>query len=301
MGYCATENGARHVAMKTATVGTDMNCSDVYKQLSAYFDGELPLAERPQMAAHLSSCSECNARLGQFETLSTMAKRLPEPAAPNFWASIERELGNMPSPAPNPATIGIEWRRRLQRRVLAVAGVAAALILAAVLSYPYLQSPKKSAEMAMNLTGYIEAFHKDPEQAQQSLLAKYKSQAVQPDEVVTLIHYKLLAPEKLPSGLTRTAMYEIDMPCCKCVESVYRRADGRMLAVFEHADKEPASFGDRPTVNAQCHGKDVGLVHCDGQLCANWKEQERFVTVIGANELAEVDEIVAAFEPAMRM
>ncbi len=272
-----------------------MNCANIQKQLSAYFDGELPLAARAEVAAHLSTCGECTKRLERIQSLSVMAKRLPDEAAPPMWASIERELAGAVRPASKPATVGIEWRSWMRRRGIAYAAVAAALVIGTFVFYPSMPPRDSHAEMAMNLTGYVEAFRKDPERAQHQLLGAYASKAVKPEEVMTLINYKPLAPETFPSGLKRTAMYEIDMPCCKCVESLYRRADGRMVAVFEHADKQPASFGNRPAISTKCHGKDIGLVQCDGELCANWKEEERFVTVVGASELAEVDEIVEAF------
>jgi anti-sigma factor RsiW len=278
-----------------------MNCADVQKNLSAYFDGEMPFEPRSPVAKHLSKCADCSAQLEKFRSLSAMAKRLPDTAAPELWDSIERQLAKSDSPAASLVSVAIDSRRRMQRRVMAIAAMAAALLIGVFIGYPLVKWHGRQAEVAMNLTGYVEVFRKDPSEAQRSLLAKYTSHPVKPEEVVALVNYKPAAPETLPDGLTRAAMYEIDMPCCKCIESLYQRADGRMVAVFEHADKQPAAIGDRPSINTQCHGKEVGLVNCDGQLCASWKEEGRFVTVVGAAELAEVEQIVAAIGKPMSM
>ena len=279
-----------------------MNCADVQKNLSAYFDGELPFEPRSAIAEHLERCGDCRGRLEKFRSLSVIAKRLPAASVPDLWNSISRQLTATGNPTESPVTLAMQRRRLMLRRVSAIAAVAASLLIGVFLGYPVLlQSHGRHAEVVMNLTGYVEAFRHDPIEAQRSLLATYTNRALKPEEALTLVSYKPAAPETLPAGLTRTAMYEIDMPCCKCIESVYRGADGRMVAVFEHADKQPAAISDRPSISTQCHGKDVGLVDCDGQLCASWKEEGRFVTVVGVSELAEVDKIVAAFGHPMSM
>jgi hypothetical protein len=279
-----------------------MNCADVQKTLSAYFDGELPFEPRSAIAEHLERCGDCRGRLEKFRSLSAMAKRLPAVSAPDLWNSLSKHLAATGNPAASPVTLAMHSRRLMLRRVSAMAAVAASLLIGVFLGYPLLlQSHGRHAEMAMNLTGYVEVFRRDPIEAQRSLLAKYTNRALKPEEALTLVSYKPAAPETLPAGLTRTAMYEIDMPCCKCIESLYRGADGRTVAVFEHADQQPAAIGNRTSISAQCHGKDVGLVDCDGQLCASWKEEGRFVTVVGVSELAEVDKIVAAFEHPVSM
>ena len=37
-------------------------------------------------------------------------------------------------------------------------------------------------------------------------------------------------------------------------------AGGRMVAVFEHADNQPAAIGDRPTMNTSVMTRDVGNI-----------------------------------------
>lgn len=49
-------------------------------QLSAYLDGALPPAERTAVDAHLASCDDCRARLGELRATARLIASLPSPA-----------------------------------------------------------------------------------------------------------------------------------------------------------------------------------------------------------------------------
>ncbi|MFV1965053.1 MAG: hypothetical protein ACC628_06490 [Pirellulaceae bacterium] len=84
------------------------------------------------------------------------------------------------------------------------------------------------------------------------------------------------------------------MPCCVCIETVFRRNDGgKLLAVFEHAEAQPMWFGDGPQIKAYCNGKPTRIVQRDGQLVVSWKQDQRYVTVIGMRDVEEVTRLMA--------
>ena len=60
--------------------------------ISAYHDGELPLAQTAELEAHLGDCADCRAELEQLRTLSLriQAADLPEPSdeAVERWMSV---------------------------------------------------------------------------------------------------------------------------------------------------------------------------------------------------------------------
>jgi hypothetical protein len=149
--------------------------------------------------------------------------------------------------------------------------------------------------MGVNLSRYVEQFRNDPASAEQSLREQYSGQVIEPADAIRMVNYKPLAPEKLPSGLARTQTSLFEMPCCKCIQTLYRRPDGGMLAVFEHVADEPPWFGNHSTVRANCTGKNVCLVECDGQLAVTWKEGNRHITLVGVKDVDELSRIVPEF------
>lgn len=100
------------------------------ERLSAYLDGELPVGERAEVAAHLATCSQCRSELGEMEALDKRARELPLDAPPGYFDTLpgrvrDRIEGLSPARRPAPA----RTRRRLPRWTWAA---AAALILGVV-------------------------------------------------------------------------------------------------------------------------------------------------------------------------
>jgi hypothetical protein len=272
-----------------------MNCDDARKHLSAYFDGELADELRAVVAEHLQTCAECTAALARIRSISLLAKKLPAPAQGDLWPGIERALSAQPLAQPAAEeTSGFRMPARL-RWPLAIA----ASLLIGFFTWPFVH-PQKNAhdEMAINLSHYIEVFGTDPSAAEQTLRAQYSGKPIRPADAVKLVAYRPLAPPELDDAAIRSQMYLFEMPCCKCVQSLYRRADGGVLAVFEHVDEQPAWFGKRPTIHAKCGNTDVCLIECNGQLAASWKQGERFVTLVGIKNLEEVSQLMGQFNVA---
>jgi hypothetical protein len=87
-----------------------------------------------------------------------------------------------------------------------------------------------------------------------------------------------------------------DMPCCKCVQTLYTSEGRSSLALFEHVDEESAWFATKPSINAICCGHTVKLVQCGDGLCAAWKGDGRFITIVGAETLETLNEVIAVIE-----
>jgi hypothetical protein len=150
-------------------------------------------------------------------------------------------------------------------------------------------------EFAAEFGHYLDEFRRDPDAAQQFLLAKYEGQAVTPDQAVRQVGYRPAIVDGVPDGYTVESTYVMTMPCCKCVQTVCRRSDGSMITVFEHDDEAPEWFGDRPTTAAQCSGKACSLVDIDDRIAASWQRGKRHITVIGVRDVAEVEQFAAVF------
>ena len=63
-------------------------------QLSAYLDGELDLALRRRLEAHLAACPECSALLADLRAITAAAPHYEgrEPSN-DLWSGIEARLG----------------------------------------------------------------------------------------------------------------------------------------------------------------------------------------------------------------
>ena len=102
-----------------------------------------------------------------------------------------------------------------------------------------------------------------------------------------------LVTKGLPPGYTLDKVYLLKMPCCTCTQVVCRKEDGQSISIFEHDADQPVWFGRRPTVECRCHDMPTSVVQVGDRLAATWKNGQRYVTIIGANDLKEVTDFVA--------
>jgi len=281
-------------------MGAAMNCTEIQENLSAYFDGELN-GQRAEIAEHLQTCADCTAALARIRSLATLARELTDPVSPNMWPAIEHSLDRAANPMPQRLALHERFRAAAswfsapaQRWATGLAAVAASLLIG-FFAWPLLHPHMGHSQMAVDMSQFATQFASDPDAAERDLHSRFTSQPIRPDDAIRLVNYKPMAPEQLTDGVMRKQTYLVEMPCCKCVQTVYRRSGGGSVAVFEHVDDSPASFGDRPTIHANCSGKDVCLIQCNGQLAATWKEKQRYVTLVGAKDLEDAGRLIAAF------
>ncbi|WP_145382470.1 hypothetical protein [Botrimarina mediterranea] len=100
-------------------------------------------------------------------------------------------------------------------------------------------------------------------------------------EATQLMGFQPAIARTPPIGLEAKAIYVLDMPCCKCIEALWSRQDGSLLAIFEHKNPLEDWFEGRPSVSFTCAGKDCRLVEVGNQFAATWRVENRLITVVG--------------------
>ena len=286
-----------------------MNCSKVQDLLSDYYDAEVSDDVRSEVAKHLSECSVCADRLAGFEKLSTVVGDWMTPLPPaRVWAQIERGLDRHADE--NVASLPLPNETSRLRPVQSHFSVARLLTLAATvlvaagiwwMGHRVWSGHGQQDEMTAVFGRYLDEFRHDPSAAQQFLLTKYDGQPVDAQQAAQRVGYRPTIAGGLPDGYAVESTYAMKMPCCNCVKCLCLRKDGSNIAIFEHDDRETTHwFGDRPVVSAKCGGKDCRVVQLDDHIAASWKHDDRHITVVGARDLAELNQIVAWFDERKR-
>jgi hypothetical protein len=110
--------------------------------IELYFYGELPLAERAEVQAHLGGCAECRAALDDLSVIRAALAVRPDVATPpggdwsGFMARLntriaeEGQAEGTPAPA---SVVAISWRRRVAP-YLAAAAVLVLVTISAVVT-----------------------------------------------------------------------------------------------------------------------------------------------------------------------
>jgi hypothetical protein len=265
-----------------------MNCDSARELLSSYYDRELPADQQAEMRAHVEACPECARRLVEFGELSQLTASLRAPRAPaESWPAIAAALDEEARRAArgwSPA-----WLTRRSTAVLAATVVVAASI--GLASYWLWQRWEPHAVMAATFDVYLAEFKAAPQQAQRVLIDRYQGWRVDPARPD--LPFAPNAPEALPNGFVRQETYVLKMPCCVCTQTIYKNESGAVVVLFEHSEKEPGWFGKRPTIHARCHDTPTVLVQLSDQLAATWKCGPRYLTVIGAQNVEQVAQIVS--------
>ena len=113
-----------------------MSCAFDKERLTAFFDGELDVAERAETERHISGCSECLRDLGEIKSAASAVKTLERPRAPRAIAEgVTREIA-----ARGRVRKLDVWRGRL------LVGVAAAAVLLIALNISFFAKPPVTDE-----------------------------------------------------------------------------------------------------------------------------------------------------------
>ncbi len=95
-------------------------------RLSEYIDGELDSTERASLEAHLATCGQCFATLGELRQVVLRAKSLDDaPPATDLWIEIAREIRREHAPARRDRLV----RRRFSLTVGQLMAASIALVL----------------------------------------------------------------------------------------------------------------------------------------------------------------------------
>ena len=95
-------------------------------RLSEYIDGELDSTERAALEAHLATCGQCYATLGELRQVVARAKSLEDsPPTTDLWTGIAREIRREQAPARRDRLV----RRRFSLTVGQLLAASIALVL----------------------------------------------------------------------------------------------------------------------------------------------------------------------------
>lgn len=291
-----------------------MKCFTLEPLLSHFWDGELPPEMHRAAELHVQQCADCRRQLDQFRQLSELLASLPEPQPPAMWAQVEKSLSaekrqsQTTTPTAGragqranwrPGCFGRAWTLRSGspfRRVLHLAALL--LVLAGVSFFARHYAHHRSARaMEAVFMNYLDEFHQDPQAAQQWLLSAYPGRRIAPG-TEDGGGASGLAALPVPRGYTVASRYAIEMPCCRCLQTVCRRDDGSWIAIFEHGDQQLLAGRKGECSTAQCSGRTVRTLPLGQELAATWTENGRWVTVVGVSDTDELARLVPAIESA---
>ena len=269
-----------------------MPCPEFSGLLSAYHDGELPADREAAVAAHIEKCPECAAELKMFRKLSHLTTKLDDHVPPReVWQNIETRLDTKFTDGPNPISVR---SRRMSRLTILAMGFLLALGMSSVI-YFVLHTHDKH-HVAVNLGPFMDLFERSPKAAQEYLLASYTGQRVDLTDAVKQLKYRPVAADGLPSDYEISESSMLQMPCCKCLEVCFQRKRGGMICVFEHERDQFVSFGNRNVSSTVCEGTPTRVVQMDGHLTATWQRNGRYITVVGADDINEISDLMRHFE-----
>jgi len=270
-----------------------VNCPEVQERLSFFYDNRLSPEEAAHVETHVTDCSSCEKELASFGQLSRLAQQLTDPPAPRrLWEELQAKLGAPEEPA---VLLTRKLPRSFPSRFLALAATLLIATGIGVLAYQAGNSPNQK-HLVVNFAHYLENFSKQPDRAQQVLLAKYDGRPMTLGEATETLGYVPVAAKGLPAGYTVKEVHLLTMPCCTCAQIVCTNESGRSIAIFEHAIDQPVWFGDRPAEECVCYNVPTSIRRVGDQLAATWKEGKRHITMIGATDLDEVTQFVAHFK-----
>jgi len=124
--------------------------------IELYFYGELPLAERAEVQAHMGQCAECRAALDDLSVIRAALAVRPDVATPpggdwsGFMARLNTRIAQEGQAEGTPApakVVAISWRRRVTP-YLAAAAVLVLVTISAVVMLKQRAAPSPAASGA---------------------------------------------------------------------------------------------------------------------------------------------------------
>lgn len=282
-----------------------MNCTIAKRLISAYYDKELAPGVQSELKRHLAKCTQCAQILAGFQELSCLAKRLPGLAPPGgLWNRIKGAFGQPKTNVllrvvgPFLAPARTTWQTHPAARVAAILVVAVVIVAGGLLVESLGVRYEEHRQVAADFDRYLRQFRQDADSAQRILMDNYHGRRVDVRDAATIVRYGPVAAKSPPKGYTLGNVHLLKMPCCTCVQVIWRRQASCHLAILEHADEQVIWFGDRPSIAVRCHGKALRIVQIERGLAATWTSGERQLTLIGANDVDELLRLVLHFENA---
>lgn len=134
------------------------DCALIDNELSAYLDQEVVTLRHREITKHLTDCSNCQAEFGKLTNVGDIIRDSYKPnIAEDFdlWPSIKSKLQVVPfTPKTQTATTS-KVKGVIDRRVYALAAVAAVFVLVFGLGAFWLNSPEQSNVRQVSAEGYL--------------------------------------------------------------------------------------------------------------------------------------------------
>ncbi|MFO0902287.1 MAG: zf-HC2 domain-containing protein [Pirellulales bacterium] len=277
-----------------------MKCEEAGPWLSALLDDEAPESVREALKRHLGECAACRAKLADWsrwgQATRAWAEQSPQPP---LWETVHAALASKAEGMENSreplavrsATAVRSVNAKLINMILVAATIALVLLGA---SWTLSRPPQRMSDeqrLAQTIDRYIETFRKSPDRAQGLLDASFPAAVWEEGAMPTWAADSRVASREQLSGLIRVSMHVRKLPCCECVQGVYRREDGSCVAVFEH-EMPMAWTRDADEQEVQCGACVCRLRRLDQRLAASWSEGARSFTVIGLQNDEELRRFV---------
>ena len=269
-----------------------MNCKEVADNLSQFMDSELDSALKERVSLHLESCDACKRDLESFRRIGEWMREFEAPVDTELtWNRIEAAI---------PSKLRLSERRTVKWLAPALALAASVgFVMARVVWYPtngtntqHEHAIHEHGSSAVDFRNVIEFAQSEPQKAISNLVERYEGKQLDSESATRYIGYRPALFNRVPDGFQRVSTHVLNMPCCKCTATVCQRPNGTSVIVFEHKDEQPVWFGELPSIETQCSGKQCRIIESAGQLAVSWRQNDRQFTMVGAADIAEVSQWV---------
>lgn len=264
-----------------------MDCERTQDLLSAYLDGELIVSADAAMTSHLAHCDRCRDTCHKYDRLRALvAEPQPIPAVNEIWNRISHELSLVILPRnPRRSILHSRWLI-LAAMVLLAATVAIPLATLSRLTF------SSNGELADLFDSYLEQFEQSPEAAQSFIDAAYPTLVLSADSTEPSFAASVLRTRKSLPGMTLVEYHLHRLPCCNCIQGLYRRDDGTLVSVFEHTEPTEWDAHQKPK-RVQCGECICRVTQASGQVVATWEHHSHTFTVIGIEDERELALLVS--------
>ncbi len=272
-----------------------MKCKLLEERLSPYIDKKVGEEERLQIEAHCEQCDACRSLVAQFVAMGSLMRQSESRVDTDaVWDKVAAQLDSC-------EVMPITTNANLKSWLLPILATAASLALFWFVirndsSNHDGDQTHEHAALAVDFQEVIQSAKTEPRAAIAKLVSKYQGKELDKNAATKYLGYEPALFQSMPEGFARVSTHILNMPCCKCSATICERGDGTSLIVFEHKDEQPVWFGDSPSIETQCSGKTCKIVEAAGQLAVSWKNEDRQLTLIGANDIAEVSQWVASMK-----
>ena len=279
-----------------AQLGSDPFFAD---KLSAFIDNEVVDEDRRQIEEHCHHCESCLTMISQYMSIGRLMRQAEERVHTDaVWEQVAVRLDKA-------AVVPVSTKTTNKNWFYAILATAASIslfwfVLRGNTSPKHIHDDAdQHASLAVDFQDVFQLVKSEPKAAIAKLVAKYQGQELDQKAATDYLGYEPALFKNVPEGFARVSTHVLNMPCCKCSATLCERSDGTSLIVFEHKDEQPVWFGDSPSIETpsiemQCSGKTCKIVESAGQLAVSWRNQDRQLTVVGANDIAEVNQWVAS-------